>query len=169
MKRIVSFILCAAMLVILTCGTSSTANAATADEIVPCGETVTISESIQQVSDDLFLVITTYEKPVSARATRYTKTGGKTYTLVGNNGQEQWTFTMEATFIITSGISSTCTSVSHSYQIYNNDWNYVSGSSYKSGNCAYGSAEFNHKLLGIVIETRNCNISLACDVNGNLS
>lgn len=169
MRRVISFLLCVATLISFVHGTSRTVSAATPDGSVPYNGMVKVSESTLQVSDDLFLVVTTYEEVVSTRATRYTKAGGKTYTFTNSNGEYLCTFTIEATYMITSGISSTCTAVSHSYEIYNSSWNYVSGSSYKSGNCAYGSAEFNRRLLGIVVETRNCDVSLACDVNGNFS
>ena len=169
MKRIISFLFCVATLITFVHGTDLTVSAAAPTGSVPGNAMVKVSESTQQVADDLLLVITTYEEVVSARATRYTKNGSRTYTMINNSGQTLWTFTIEATYTITSGISSTCTSVTHSYQIYNSAWSYVRGSSYKSGNCAYGNAEFNRKLLGIVVETRNCDISLACDVNGNFS
>ena len=169
MKRLLSFIVCFLMVCALIPVLSNNANAMSVEEAEAPSGFVKVSESVQQISDDFFLIVTTYEEPVLTRATRYTKSGIRTHRAVNADGNSLYTFTIEATYKITSGISSTCTSVTHSYQIYHSDWNYVSGSSYKSGNCAYGNAEFNRKLLGIVVETRSCDISLACDVNGNFS
>lgn len=169
MKRFFSIVFCFVLLSTLTLETSQKANASEAYDQAPFPHAVKVSEHTQPVSDDTFLTITIYEESISTRASRYTKTGASVYTLKNNSGASLWQFTVQGTFIITSGISSTCTAVSHSYEIYNTDWKYVSASSYRSGNSAYGNAEFIRKLLGITVETEGCSLVLSCDVNGNLS
>ena len=103
------------------------------------------------------------------RATTYTKTGSKYYILRNKNGAELWRFTVHGTFSVNSGVSSTCTGVSHSISITEDAWQNESASTSRSGNQAIGDATFIKKLLFITVETKGCHVVLTCDSNGNLS
>lgn len=66
-------------------------------------------------------------------------------------------------------ISQVDNSVSHSYKISDSAWQYDSGSSHKYGNRAIGNGKFIRKILFVTVETRECEVTLTCDNNGNLS
>ena len=160
MKRFVTLVCCLCMLASMFAFSSS------AEEIDPG---VLVSRTVEVQPDGSSIEILIYENSVSSRATTYSKSGSKTYNARNSAGEIQWSFTVNGVFTVTTGTSAVCTSASHSYSITNDAWNYVSGSSYKSGNKAIGNAEFNRKVLGIVIDTGTCTVTLTCDVNGNLS
>ena len=169
MKKYLSVVLCFILMTTVIFGAGSKVNAAIAEDVPPFPKAVIVSEHTQQVSDDTYVTDTIYEEPVYARASTYTKQGARVYTLRNSNGEALWQFTVQGTFSVTTGVSATCTNVTHSYEIYSTSWKNVSASSYRSGNSAYGNAEFNRKLLGITVETKGCSLVLSCDANGNLS
>lgn len=140
-----------------------------AAEYTPTEDGILVSESVEVLEDGSSVEILVYETPVNSRATTYTKTGTKYYNLRNADGDILWTFKVTGTFSVTTGSSAVCTAASHTYTITNDSWNYVSGSSYKSGNKAIGHGEFNRKMLLITVEAKTCDVTLTCDVNGNLS
>lgn len=130
---------------------------------------ILVSQSVEVLEDGFSIETLVYETPVHTRASTYKKSGTKVYNLRNSSGDILWTFKLSGTFTVTTGTSAVCTAASHTYTITNDSWNYVSGSSYKSGNKAIGHGEFNRKLLLITVETKTCDVTLTCDVNGNLS
>ena len=130
---------------------------------------ILISRTVEVQPDGSSIEILLYQSPVYTRGNSYSMSGSKVYNSTNAAGEVQWTFRVTGVFKVVEGSSVYCTSASHSYSIVNNNWNFVSGSSYKSGNKAIGNAEFNRKVLGIVVETDTCTVTLTCDANGNLS
>lgn len=130
---------------------------------------ILISRTVEVQPDGSSVEILVYQSPVYTRGNSYSMSGSKVYNSTNAAGELLWTFKLTGVFKVVEGSSVYCTSASHSYTIAEDDWNYVSGSSYKSGNKAIGNAEFNRKALGIVVETDTCTVTLTCDANGNLS
>ena len=162
MKRIVTLVSCLCVFVCLFCFTVSA-------ETVEQENGILLSRSVEILPDGSSVEVLVYEDSVYTRASTYSKSGYKEYISRNAAGELLWTFKVTGVFKVVEGSSVYCTSASHSYSIVNNNWNFVSGSSYKSGNKASGNAEFNRKVLGIVVETDTCTVTLTCDANGNLS
>lgn len=129
-------------------------------------EEKTISTSIEYFDDGSYLVTTLTEETTNSRAN--TKTGNKTYTHIDSNGNTSWTYKITGTFSYT-GSTSTCTAVSDSYTISNDNWHMSSHSCSKSGNTANGTVTMKYKVLGITANTITRNISLSCSASGTLS
>lgn len=160
MKRLLSVACCLCLLAVIFALPVS-AEEADAD--------ILISRTVEVQPDGSSIEILVYQSPVYARGNSYSTSGSKVYNSTNAAGELLWTFKVTGVFKVVEGSSVYCTSASHSYTIAEDDWNYVSGSSYKSGNKAIGNAEFNRKVLGIVVETDTCTVTLTCDANGNLS
>lgn len=96
------------------------------------------------------------------------KTGSKTYTFTGNNGNEEWKAVLRGTFTYT-GTSATCTAANCDVTITNTAWYVVSKNPYKSGNSAVCDLTMGRKFLGITVSKENVSMRLTCDANGNLS
>lgn len=163
MKRFLSVVCCLSMLICMFVMPAS------AEEVETAVGGVLVSRSVEVLPDGSSVETLIYENPVNSRATTYSKSGTKYYNSRNSAGEILWTFKVTGVFKIVEGSTVYCTSASHSYTIADDAWNYVSGSSYKSGNKAIGNAEFNRKVLGIVIDTGTCTVTLTCDANGNLS
>ncbi len=106
---------------------------------------------------------------MSTNSTSFTKTGNKVVTCNDKNGNLEWEYTLFAEFEVIEGISVTCTSSTYSQTIYANDWSFSNGSATKSGNTAYGVGTFKRKILFVTVDTANIDISISCNVYGNLS
>lgn len=130
-----------------------------------------ISETVEYYSDGSSVVITVAESvnTIMTRATTYSKSGSKTYTMRNSNGDVLWKFIVNGTFSVNSGVSASCTSASYSTSSLASGWSLKSGSSSRSGNQAIGDGTFQHKTLFIVTDTKSCHVVLNCDANGNLS
>lgn len=122
---------------------------------------------VEYLNDGSYIITNTVKITNNSRA--YTKQGYRTATYYNSNDVVQWTYTLNATFSYNPGVSSTCTSVSDSYSISNDNWYIDSHSCWKSGNTAYGTVTMKHKLLGVTTQTVTRDISLSCDSYGNLS
>ena len=127
-----------------------------------------ISETTEFFHDGTYVTVSVYEEENKERATT-TKTGSKVFRAHESDGTVIWTFTVQGTFSVNSGVSSTCTAVSHSHSISANSWSCKTSSSSKSGNTATGTATFVKKILFITTDTKECTVQLTCDKNGNLS
>lgn len=148
---------------------SQTTNAATPDVLTEDYEI--ISQETEYFSDGTSMTITISEEEISSlpRATTYTKSGTKSYTLKNSDGDVLWTFTVKGTFSVNSGVSATCTGTSYSTSNLASGWELDSASTYASSNKAIGDATFKHKTLFITTDTKSCHVTLTCDENGNLS
>ena len=166
MKRIFSIVLAIVVLSSL-CSISITAATPSIDK---SNERI-ISETVEYYADGSSAVITIAEETteIGDRATAYTKSGSKTYTMRNSSGDVLWKFTVHGTFSVNVGVSATCTNTSYSTSNIASGWSLKSGSSYASSNKAIGDGTFEHKVLFIVTETKSCHVVLTCDVNGNLS
>ena len=162
MKRF-SIILLTAMMVIGIIPKS--VNAATIE--TPVGTVV--SETVEYLPDGSSIITTVIDETVPTRAATYTKTGSKVQSQVNSSGDIMWQFTVRGTFSVNPGVSATCTAVSHSVNIVNDAWENESASSWRSSNKACGTATCVRKVLFITVETREANVTLTCDSNGNLS
>ena len=125
-----------------------------------------ISTSIEYFDDGSYLVTTITEETTNSRAN--TKTGSKTTIYKNSDGNTSWTYSITGTFSYT-GSSSTCTAVSDSYTISNDNWHMSSHSCSKSGNTAYGTVTMKYKVLGITTSTITRDLSLSCSATGTLS
>lgn len=125
-----------------------------------------ISTSIEYFDDGSYLVTSLTEEITNSRAN--TITGSKTHTYKDSDGVTLWTYRITGTFSYT-GSTSTCTAVSDSYTISNDDWHMSSHSCSKSGNTAYGTVTMKRKFLGITTSTITKDISLSCSATGTLS
>ena len=105
----------------------------------------------------------------STDSTSFTKTGNKVVACNDKNGNLEWEYTLFAEFSVVEGISATCTSATYTQTIYANDWSFSNGNATKSGNTAYGVWTFKRKVLFVTTNTSNIDISISCDVYGNLS
>lgn len=133
------------------------ANADSSDDI--------ITSYTEYYDDGSYSIITIIEHPTDP--SRSNKNGSKTYEHVVS-GNTVWEYTIEASFTYT-GSSSSCTSVSDSYTIYNSSWHLNSRYHWKSGNTAYGSVTMDRKILGVTVDSVTRDISLSCSANGTLS
>jgi len=129
-------------------------------------EEITTSTVVEYFDDGSYIVTTITEEVNNTRAT--TKTGSKTSTYKNSNGEIQWTYKITGTFSYT-GSSSTCTAVSDSYTISNDNWHMSSHSCSKSGNKASGTVTMKYKFLGITTDTVTRNVTLTCSATGVLS
>lgn len=112
------------------------------------------------------MIITINEDVNNSRAT--VKSGSKTTTYKNSSGETQWTYKITGTFSYT-GSSSSCTAVSDSYTISNDNWHMSSHSCSKSGNTAYGTVTMKYKVLGVTFDTISKDLSLTCSATGILS
>lgn len=125
-----------------------------------------ISTTIEYFDDGSYIVETITEEINNIRAN--SKTGNKTYTYSDSNGVVEWTYKITGTSSYT-GSTATCTAVSDSYTISEDNWHMSSHSCSKSGNTANGTVTMKYKTLGITTKTITRNISLTCSPSGVLS
>ncbi|MCH5341156.1 MAG: hypothetical protein J1E01_06800 [Acetatifactor sp.] len=85
-----------------------------------------------------------------------------------SNGNLELKYTLTATFSYNYGVSSTCTSASYTQTIYDDKWSFSDGSATKSGNTAYGKGHYVKKQWFVVIKDVDIDISLSCDIYGNV-
>ena len=131
---------------------------------------VIVNETIEYLPDGSSIVITVIdETSIMPLATTFTKTGSKVYSARNPDGVIMWQFTVHGTFSVNSGVSATCTAASHSINIVEDAWQNQSASTSRSGNKAIGNATFIKKLLFITVDTKDIQVTLTCDSNGNLS
>ena len=128
---------------------------------------VCTSEVIEFFDDGSYAVITITETSNNTKAT--TKTGSKKYTYKNSEGDTQWEYIVTGTFSYNYGVSSTCTNVSDSYSIVNDNWHMYSHSCYKSGNTAYGNVTMKYKVFGFTTDTVKASPTLTCNIYGVLS
>ena len=67
------------------------------------------------------------------------------------------------------GKSSTCIDASYTQTIYESDWTFSDGAAIKSGNTAIGNGNFKLKFFFVTVQTYEIDISLTCDVYGNVT
>lgn len=149
MKKLIVFVLCAALIVPL---------------LPVMGYAAEEEQEIVRFADGGYLLI-----ELSANASRATEqvTGSKKYTYYDSNNTSQWRATLTGTFTYT-GSSATCTASSVDVAIYNSAWYVSYKTAGKSGNKATASVTMK-KTSDNVTSSVPVNLSLSCDANGNLS
>lgn len=88
---------------------------------------------------------------------------------INASNEIEWEYTLTATFSYVYGVSATCTNADYSYTIYDDSWKFSDGSTSRSGATAYGYGTFKNKFLFITTKTVEIDLSMTCDVYGNLS
>lgn len=84
------------------------------------------------------------------------------------NGTLEWKYTLTATFSYEYGVSSTCTDATYTQTIYNSAWSFSNGSASRSGDTAYGKGHYQKKELFVVLENIDVDVSISCDIYGNV-
>ena len=149
MKKLVVFMLCAALIVPL---------------LPVVGYAAEGEKEIMHFADGSYLLI-----ELSANGSRATEqvTGNKKYTYYDGNNTAQWRATLTGTFTYT-GSSATCTASSVDMTIYNSDWYVSYKTAGKSGNKATASVMMK-KTSDKVTSSVPVSLTLSCDASGNLS
>ena len=132
------------------------------------GELILVSETVEYLEDGSSIITSVYEEVVQTRSNLYTKAGSKIDRYVNTDGEVVWSLTVHGEFRVIEGASVTCTSASCSTAIYNDAWRCTRKSAAPSGSQAVANGVFEKTLLGIVISTKNVNVTLSCDPYGNL-
>ena len=161
MKKIVSLLL---FLVYCVLFTSSAPLAA----LQNTNEYYLISEKVEYC-DDGYNIIRLYESTESSYRNTYTKTGVAEYLHYSSDNTLVWKYTLTGYFEVNQGISSICYDVDYSTQINSNGWHFYNNGTYYNGNTAYGAGTFKYKVLMITINTINVDLSVTCDIYGNIS
>ena len=162
MKKIASVLLALLMLSAPLCFSVSAENS---------GEIRLISTSVERFEDGSYTVTTLWEEipaGVAPNAVTSTKTGSKTKEWYDSDGEVLWSFTLHGTFTYGSGTSS-CTGASYTHSEPGSGWSLDSASTRKSGNTAYGDAEFVKKFLFITVDSATVSLTLSCSPTGVLS
>lgn len=129
-----------------------------------------ISETTEYFPDGSYAtIVITEDTSALTKSSVYTKKGSKHYIARNKDGVELWRFTVNGTFTVNPGMSSTCTSSTYNIGITESAWQNKSAYAYRSKNQAVGDATFIKKLLLITVETKSCHVVLTCDENGKLS
>ena len=124
----------------------------------------TVSTTTVYYADGSYGVITVTEVETIDKAT---KSGSKQYDHYDATNNKVWTYTITGVYSY-NGSTSSCTSVSDSYNIINSNWHVDSHSCWKSGNTAYGTITVKHKVLGVTINTVTQSLSLSCSANESI-
>lgn len=93
----------------------------------------------------------------------------RTASYTSSDGVLQWEYTLYGTFSYVYGKSSTCIDASYTQTIYESDWTFSDGAAIKSGNTAIGNGNFKLKFFFVTVQTYEIDISLTCDVYGNVT
>lgn len=151
MKKIVSILLSLVTLL----SVSLTALAADTPQIMTNREVITFDNgdyaTIETIIDDVSVMS-------NERASR---SSSKTYTYRNSAGSTLWSFTLKASFSYNG--SSSVTRASTSYSISNSSWSCDDHYATESGNTAYGYGSFSSS-----IQSKDVELSLTCDKNGNI-
>lgn len=96
------------------------------------------------------------------------KTGTKNYVYYSADGVARWQASLTGSFTYT-GNGCACTAASCDVTIFDGNYFLISKNASRSGNAAYGTVTVGRKILGITYDQNTINLTLTCDVNGNLS
>lgn len=165
MKKIATFIF--TILFILTFSLTSFAETVAPDVLLSDGETITYLDD-----GDYIITSLTFGADLvnSQRATNsITKTGTKTVSYYNDDNELEWEYTLTGTFTVNPGVSSVCTNASYSTQIHSNKWSFSDANTYTENNVAHGQGLFKKKVLLITTKKVNIDVTVKCDINGNLT
>ena len=125
------------------------------------------SEIIYHENGD-YSIVKVYEDKSLAIATTYTVTGKTKVENYSKSDNLLWTYTLTGYFEVNEGISVTCYNATFSKTIEHSGWSFSNGGASYSGNTAYGVGKFKYKILFVTVQTYNIDITVKCDVNGNI-
>lgn len=130
-----------------------------------------IDTIVQYYDDGSYLTVSAPQLTLlkSVRSTLTTIEAEQFAKFTNSSGELEWEYTLTATFSYVYGSSVTCTDASYDYSIYDTSWKFSNGSASHSGATAYGYGTFKNKVLFITTKTINVDLSITCDVYGNLS
>ena len=103
------------------------------------------------------------------RATTAQITAERAATFTNSDGETEWKYTLSATFTYTYGVSVSCTNASYTQTIYKGNWTFSNGAATASGATARGVGKYEKKFLFITVQTVNVDVSLVCDIYGNVT
>ena len=162
MRKLVSVLLVALICLGAACGVW-------ADDGSSVNNLELVSESVEYYEDGSSLVISVYEETVRTRSDLYNRVGRKVYKYRDANGTVLWSFAATGEFRVLEGASVTCISASCSAEVFHEAWACTRRYAETSGSWAIANGEFERSLLGIVVSSESVEVSLTCDVYGNLS
>lgn len=111
--------------------------------------------------------VKTTDAPFSTCVTAHRYSREATYSDAG--GDLQWKYVLTGDFTYEYGKSSACINAYYTQEMYNSSWSFSDGEAIKSGNMAIGKGVYKLKMLFITVKTFNIDISLTCDVYGNVT
>lgn len=114
------------------------------------------------------ITIVSNEEVGIPKATAQTKSGSKSYDYYDSNNVKLWQLVLNGTFTY-NGSTSSCTSSSVSYSIYDNAWRVTSAVASKSGNRAIGDFTVKRYFGFIPTKTVTKQLVLTCSASGVLS
>lgn len=135
--------------------------------IQPCNAATQSDTNIVYFDDGSYLETTLTITQMSRASNSIS--GKRTRSLYNTNDELQWTFVMNASFTYEYGVSAACTDAVCDTIIENTAWSCKTKSATPNGNIAYAQAEMVRKFLFIPIETFPIDMTITCDVYGNLS
>lgn len=100
---------------------------------------------------------------------RTTITRARDVTHYDSDDEVEWKYTLTGTFTYTYGVSATCTNAYYTQTINDDSWTFSDGDATRTGATAHGVGTYVKKFWFITIQTINVDISLTCDIYGNVT
>ena len=147
-----------------------------ADGLPSTSNTVTNETEYIYLSDGSVIVSTLVVEDVvipgaQTRAVSYGKKGSRIVRCFDDEEETdlEWSYTFTAYFWVNEGIHAECNNTEYSYEILKDSWSISDDYTRDDGATGYAHAIFKDKLLFLVINTMEINLSITCDIYGNLS
>ncbi len=167
MKKILSTLLAAACLI--ACFTLISSANDISSPVLASEELI----SVEYFEDGSYLVRTrkqsSFTTPFSAKGAIFEKTGSDDFDYYFSDNSLQWTYTIHGIYTVETGVSATCISSTYTFTAHKSGWSLTNPNNSYAGNTAYGSGTAVKKVLFVTTHTHTFNVSLSCDVYGNLS
>lgn len=127
---------------------------------------INLGTEYEYMDDGSYFEISTIQ--TSSNLLRTTKTYERTKTYKNASGTPLWYVRVTATFNF-NGSTSSCTNAYSSAASYNTAiWKIISHNSSHANNNAVAYATAKRYMSGVVVETQNQSVTIACDANGNI-
>lgn len=135
---------------------------------------VLATESTEEVitfADGSYAIIETTEVTAAgnARTSTVSKSGSRKFTMYSGDDVKQWDYTLYGTFLYRYGIGAQAQNRSDTYNIYDSYWSLVSHDTSLDMDTVYGVVTMKCTVLFITVETHTQNLSISCDMYGNLT
>lgn len=157
MKKIISLLIITSILLCIN------------PNVVYAQTTPTIYRNIEYINDDIYIetIIIEHEDAMSKAASSITKTVSKISYVKNSNDEVLVSFKLTGTFIYNHSTSS-CTNVTCTTSIYDDQWRFTSTSATKSGISAIGNYTAKCFILGIEVDSVSRTVTISCDAHGNV-